>query len=30
MVRNPLNCGILYCDAEDTEICNDGGINIGA
>jgi hypothetical protein len=24
MLRNPLSCGILYCDAEDTEISNDG------
>lgn len=31
MVRNPLSCGILYCDAEDTEISNDGGFNtVGA
>ena len=25
MLRNPLSCGILYCDAEDTEISNTGG-----
>lgn len=24
MLRNPLSCGILYCDAEDTEISNAG------
>jgi len=24
MLRNPLSCGILYCDAEDTEIVNEG------
>lgn len=30
MVRNPLSCGILYCDAEDTEIENDGSALIGA
>ena len=24
MLRNPLSCGILYCDAEDTEISNEG------
>ena len=24
MLRNPLSCGVLYCDAEDTEISNDG------
>ena len=24
MLRNPLSCGILYCDAEDTEIENNG------
>ncbi len=24
MLRNPLSCGILYCDAEDTEISNSG------
>lgn len=23
MLRNPLSCGILYCDAEDAEISND-------
>lgn len=30
MVRNPLSCGILYCDAEDTEISNDGSSFVGA
>lgn len=30
MLRNPLSCGILYCDAEDTEISNDGDAMIGA
>jgi len=30
MLRNPLSCGILYCDAEDTEISNDGTAMIGA
>lgn len=30
MLRNPLSCGILYCDAEDTEISNDGATMIGA
>lgn len=30
MLRNPLSCGILYCDAEDTEISNDGASMIGA
>ena len=30
MLRNPLSCGILYCDAEDTEISNDGSAMIGA
>ena len=30
MVRNPLSCGILYCDAEDTEISNNGGFTVGA
>ena len=24
MLRNPLSCGILYCDAEDAEILNEG------
>lgn len=24
MLRNPLSCGILYCDAEDAEIKNEG------
>ena len=30
MLRNPLSCGILYCDAEDTEISNDGFAAVGA
>ena len=30
MVRNPLSCGILYCDAEDTEISNEGITTVGA
>ena len=30
MLRNPLSCGILYCDAEDTEISNDGSFMVGA
>lgn len=30
MLRNPLSCGILYCDAEDTEISNDGAAMISA
>lgn len=30
MLRNPLSCGILYCDAEDTEIANDGSVAVGA
>ena len=30
MVRNPLSCGILYCDAEDTEISNSGIPSVGA
>lgn len=30
MLRNPLSCGILYCDAEDTEISNTGSWAIGA
>lgn len=30
MLRNPLSCGILYCDAEDTEISNSGDTMIGA
>ena len=24
MLRNPLSCGVLYCDAEDAEISNSG------
>ena len=30
MLRNPLSCGILYCDAEDTEISNEGSWAVGA
>lgn len=31
MLRNPLSCGILYCDAEDSEIENTGaGSAVGA
>lgn len=30
MLRNPLSCGILYCDAEDTEISNEAPALIGA
>ena len=30
MLRNPLSCGILYCDAEDAEIQNDLSGMIGA
>ena len=30
MLRNPLSCGILYCDAEDTEIKNAGSALVGA
>ena len=30
MLRNPLSCGILYCDAEDTEIANEAPALIGA
>lgn len=30
MLRNPLSCGILYCDAEDTEIQNNGSWAVGA
>ena len=30
MVRNPLACGILYCDADDSEVSNDGDATIGA
>ena len=30
MLRNPLSCGILYCDAEDTEVSNDGLASVGA
>jgi len=26
MLRNPLSCGILYCDADDSELTNDGYI----
>ena len=30
MLRNPLSCGILYCDAEDAEISNSSDVMIGA
>ena len=30
MLRNPLSCGVLYCDAEDTEIENNGLPAVGA
>ncbi len=30
MLRNPLSCGILYCDAEDTDITNEGAYNVAA
>lgn len=30
MLRNPLSCGVLYCDAEDTEIKNNGLPAVGA
>ena len=30
MLRNPLSCGILYCDAEDVEITNNGGNTVAA
>lgn len=30
MLRNPLSCGILYCDAEDTDIRNEGNANVTA
>ena len=30
MVRNPLACGILYCDADDSEMSNNGGAAVGA
>lgn len=30
MLRNPLSCGILYCDAEDTDITNDGNYSVAA
>ena len=30
MVRNPLACGILYCDAEDNELNNEGAAAVGA
>ena len=30
MLRNPLSCGILYCDAEDTDINNNGNYNVAA
>lgn len=30
MLRNPLSCGILYCDAEDVEIRNEGFMSVAA
>nr|DAV06097.1 MAG TPA: major capsid protein [Bacteriophage sp.] len=30
MLRNPLSCGILYCDADDSEMNNDGITSVGA
>ena len=30
MLRNPLSCGILYCDADDAEHVNDGMTTVGA
>ena len=30
MLRNPLSCGILYCDAEDTDMENTGTASIAA
>lgn len=31
MLRNPLSCGILYCDAEDSDLANDfDSINVAA
>lgn len=30
MLRNPLSCGLLLCDAEDTEINNNDGITVTA
>lgn len=30
MLRNPLSCGIMYCDADDAEHVNDGMTTVGA
>lgn len=30
MLRNPLSCGILYCDADDNELENEGSWAVGA
>lgn len=30
MLRNPLSCGILYCDADDSELENNGMTSVGA
>ncbi len=30
MLRNPLSCGILYCDAEDTDTHNEGSAMVAA
>ena len=30
MLRNPLSCGILYCDADDAEHTNNGMTTVGA
>lgn len=30
MLRNPLSCGILYCDADDSELVNDGTTSVEA
>ena len=30
MLRNPLSCGILYCDADDSEHTNNGMTTVGA
>lgn len=30
MLRNPLSCGVLYCDADDAEFENNGSAAVGA
>ena len=30
MLRNPLSCGIMYCDADDAEHTNNGMTTVGA